>query len=358
MIPIAKPLIEQDEIDNVVSVLKSGQLAQGRWVEEFENEFAKYIGVEYAIAVVNGTVALDLALKALNIKAGDEVIVPAFTFIATANTALFQGAKPIFADIDERTFNLDPESVKERITPKTKAIIPVHLFGQAADIQAFVDITEDHRIALVEDCAQAHGARYKGKRAGGFGIGTFSFYGTKNMTTGEGGMITTNNETIAKRLRLLRNHGQSEKYLHTELGYNYRMTNIAAAIGICQLKKLDRWNGERRKNAKYLDGKLKDIRGLTVPYVAPHNEHVYHQYVVKLGKDRDKIKEELATKGVGTAVHYPIPLNKQPVYSKEKTECPVSERMATQVLSLPVHPAVTEEQIVQVAKAVEEVLIR
>lgn len=187
MIPIAKPVINEDEIANVISVLRSGQLTHGRVVEDFECAFARYIDVKDAIAVVNGTVALDLALKALNIKPGDEVIVPSFTFIATANAVLFQGAKPVFADVDEKTFNINPESVKERISSKTKAIIPVHLFGQAADVQAFVDIAEDHKIGLVEDCAQAHGAKYKNKCVGGFGIvGTFSFYPTKNMTTGEG----------------------------------------------------------------------------------------------------------------------------------------------------------------------------
>lgn len=359
MIPIAKPLIEQDEIENVIAVLKSSQLAQGKWVEQFEKDFAQYVGVEHAIAVVNGTVALDLALKTIDIKAGDEVIVPAFTFIATANAALFQGAKPIFADIDEKTFNIDPESVKEKINNKTKAIIPVHLFGQAADIQAFTELTEDHKIALIEDCAQAHGAKYNGKRVGGFGIGTFSFYGTKNMTTGEGGMITTHDETIAKKLRLLRNHGQSEKYLHAELGYNYRMTNISAAMGICQLKKLDNWNNQRKKNAEYLDSEIKSLDGITIPYVASSNEHVYHQYVIKIDQYRDQVKDKLATKGVGTAIHYPIPLYKQPVYAKTSNEkCSISEKVADQVLSLPIHPGVSEEEIKQIANAVKEVWIK
>ncbi|HLC69337.1 MAG TPA: DegT/DnrJ/EryC1/StrS family aminotransferase [Candidatus Bilamarchaeaceae archaeon] len=361
MIPIAKPIIESEELENVKSVLSSGQLAQGKWVNDFEQQFANYIGVKYAVALCNGTVALDLALKAIRIKQGDEVIVPAFTFIATANAVLFQGAKPIFADVNEKTFNLDPESVKEKITKKTRTIIPVHLFGQPADMRALMQIADDHKMYVVEDCAQAHGAKYDGRRVGGFGLGTFSFYATKNITTGEGGMVTTNDEQVAKKLKLLRDHGQSEKYLHTELGYNYRMTNIAAAIGIAQLAKLEKWDEKRRKNAEYLNEHLGGVKGIVTPYVAANTEHVYHQYVIKVerefGKTREQLKDELAKRGIGSALHYPLAVHQQPLYKNlgYKTNCTVSERLANKVLSLPVHPGLSTEQLEQIPKTIEEI---
>jgi len=258
MIPIVKPVISTDEIQAVAEVLKSGMLAQGKVVEEFENAFAEYVGVKNAVAVANGTISLDIALKSLGIKQGDEIIVPSFTFISTANAVLFQGAKPVFADVDERAFNINPEDVVEKITGKTKAIIGVHLFGHPFDVQEMQKICEDHKVHLIEDCAQAHGAEYEGNKAGGFGIaGCFSFYATKNMTTGEGGMITTDSEEIAKVCRLLRSHGESQKYCHTMLGYSYRMTDIQAAIGLAQLNKLDKLDERRIKNAEYFNRGLK-----------------------------------------------------------------------------------------------------
>ncbi len=279
-IPIAKPEIREEEIKRVIEVLKSGMLAQGRMVEEFERAFAGYIGVREAIAVSNGTVALDLALKAIGIKEGDEVIVPAFTFIATANCVLFQHAKPVFADIDERTMNIDADDVLEKITDKTKAIIGVHLYGQPFDVKAISDICEDHRLILIEDAAQAHGAEYDGKGVGGFGIGCFSFYPTKNVTTGEGGMITTDDVELAEKLRLLRNHGDAGKYNHVVLGYNYRMTDFQAAIGIEQLKKIDLLIEKRIENAEYLNKNLRD--DIAKPYVMKNVRHVFNQYVVQV----------------------------------------------------------------------------
>jgi perosamine synthetase len=241
-------------------------LAQGKVVEEFENAFAEYVGVKNAVAVANGTISLDIALKSLGIKEGDEVIVPSFTFISSANAVLFQRAKPVFADVDDRTFNINPEDVVEKITDKTKAIIGVHLFGHPFDVREMGEICEDHKVHLIEDSAQAHGAEYEGNKAGGFGIaGCFSFYATKNMTTGEGGMITTNSEEIASVCRLLRNHGESQKYHHTRIGYNYRMTEIPAAIGTMQFKKLDKFNEMRINNAVYFDNHLK-VHGLELPH--------------------------------------------------------------------------------------------
>ena len=250
MIPIAKPLIEEEEINAVIEVLKSGMLAHGKEVEAFEREFADYLGIKHSIAVANGTTALDVALKSLKIGPGDEVITTPFTFIASSNSILFQGAKPVFADIDPKTFNLDPNDVLEKINKKTRAIVVVHLYGQPADMKAFKEIAEDYNLYLIEDCAQAHGAEFEEQKVGTFGdIATFSFYPTKNMTTGEGGIVLTNDDELARRADLIRNHGQRKKYLHEELGYNLRMTNIAAAIGRVQLRKLDEWNSKRIENA-------------------------------------------------------------------------------------------------------------
>ncbi|MFA4702000.1 DegT/DnrJ/EryC1/StrS family aminotransferase [Pyrococcus kukulkanii] len=363
MIPIAKPLIGEEEIKAVTEVLKSGMLAHGKEVEAFEREFAQYLGVKHAVAVTNGTAALDVALKALGIKPGDEVITTPFTFIASANAILFQGAKPVFADIDPKTFNLNPDDVLEKITNKTKAILVVHLYGQPADMKAFKEITEDYKLYLIEDCAQAHGAEFEGKKVGTFGdVAAFSFYPTKNMTTGEGGMVVTNNDELAKKADLIRNHGQAEKYLHVELGYNLRMTNIAAAIGRVQLRKLDEWNEKRIKNAKLLTEGISKIEGLTPPYVDPRVKHVFHQYVIRVEDDfplsRDELTAKLREKGIGTAVHYPMPVHWQPLYQKlgyPKDICPNAIEASKRVLSLPVHPAVTEKDIEYIIGTLEEI---
>lgn len=361
-IPIAKPLIGDEEINAVVEVLKSGMLASGKEVEAFEREFAQYLGAKYGIATCNGTTALDVALKALKIKEGDKVITTPFTFIASANSILFQGAKPIFADIDPKTFNLNPDDVLEKITDKTKAILVVHLYGQPADMKAFKEIAEDYKLYLIEDCAQAHGAEFEGQKVGTFGdIAAFSFYPTKNMTTGEGGMVITNNEELARRAKLLINHGQTKKYYHEELGYNLRMTNIAAAIGRAQLKKLDKWNAKRAENAKLLTEGISKIKGLTPPYVDPRVKHVFHQYVIRVEDDfpltRNELMEKLREKGIGTAVHYPMPVHWQPLYQKlgyPKECCPNAVEASMRVLSLPVHPAVSEEDVAYIINALRE----
>ncbi|MPW38629.1 aminotransferase class I/II-fold pyridoxal phosphate-dependent enzyme [Thermococcus sp. 101 C5] len=362
MIPIAKPLIGEEEINAVVEVLKSGMLAHGKEVEAFEKEFAQYLGAKHAVAVTNGTAALDVALKALKIGPGDEVITTPFTFIASANAILFQGAKPVFADIDPKTFNLDPNDVLEKINDKTKAIVVVHLYGQPADMKAFKEIAEDYKLHLIEDCAQAHGAEFEGQKVGTFGdIAAFSFYPTKNMTTGEGGMVVTNDDELAKRADLIRNHGQAEKYLHVELGYNLRMTNIAAAIGRVQLKKLDGWNEKRIENARLLSEGISKIEGLTPPYVDPRVKHVFHQYVIRVEEEfplnRDELMAKLREKGIGTAVHYPIPVHQQPLYQKlgyPKDICPNAIEASKRVLSLPVHPAVSKEDIDYIISALKE----
>ena len=352
-IPIAKPVLGKKELEAVKEVFESGMLIQGKKVKLFEEKFAEYTGVEHAIAVTNGTVALDVALKALNLGPGDEVITPAFSFIASSNCILFQNAKPVFADIDPKTFNIDPSDVAEKITSKTKALIPVHLFGQPAKMDALKEIAEDKGIFLVEDAAQAHGAEYKGQKAGSIGdMGCFSFYATKNMTVGEGGMITTNDPKLARKARLLRNHGQSQKYHHDTLGYNYRMTEFCAAIGSVQLKKLDESNAKRRVNAQLLTQGIRRFHGLTVPYVDKDVKHIFHQYVVRVEedypRDRDELADSLTEKGVGVAVHYPLPIYRQPLYLKlgyEETKCPNTEDACRRVLSLPVHPLVDRKDV-------------
>jgi len=360
-IPVARPAIGQEEISAVTSVLESGMLASGDRVAEFEKRFADFCGTNHAVAINNGTAALHAALLAADIGPGDEVIVPAFTFVATASAVAMCGAKPVFADVDEQTFNIDPRQVEERVTPKTRAVIGVHIFGQPCDVEALQQICESHNLKFIEDAAQAHGALYKGTRVGGIGhLGCFSFYATKNMITGEGGMVTTSEKAYNERLRLLINHGQSEKYLHTRLGYNYRMTDIGAALGIVQLKKLEKFNLRRRKNAEFYNASL-SVKGLTLPFVGPARNHVYHQYVVRLTDEfplnRTTFIEYLRARGIGTAIHYPIPLHRQPLFSLENDPdpCPVSTSLAGSVLSLPVHPLLDQKELSYICDTINRV---
>ena len=355
-IPIARPIIGQEEIKAVEEVLKSGMLAQGEAVKSFEDEFAAYLGVKNAIAVNNGTVALDLAIKGLDLEPGSEIITPAFTFIATANCALYQGLRPVFADVDEKTFNIDPDDRQERITPRTKAVIGVHLYGQPFQISAVQEICQDRSIALVEDCAQAHGAEWKGKKVGSFGTGCFSFYPTKNMTTGEGGMITTDDDALAARLRLLRSHGDSGKYNHISLGYNYRMMNLQGALGRVQLRRLEEFTARRIANAGYLNDQIKTT-GISTPFQMDGVRHVYHQYVVRVEDEfpasRERLMEYLQAKGVGSAVHYPKAVYQQPFYKDlgyTDVSCPVAEDVSRRVMSLPVHPALSAEDLQYIAE--------
>ena len=364
MIPIAKPMIGSVEIDSVVEAMRSGGLAQGPRVQAFEEQFAGYIGVSHAVATSSGTAALHVALLAHGIGEGDEVVTTPFSFIATANAVLFTGARPVFADIGE-DYNIDSEKIMQAITPKTKAVLPVHLYGRPAEMKAIEEIAEDHNLALIEDACQAHGATCGDdcRKAGSFGTGVFSFYPTKNMTTGEGGMITTDNPGIAKQARMLRDHGSSRRYVHEILGYNLRMTDMGAAIGMVQLKKLDQFNSARRMNAAHLTGELKHVAGITTPDDAPG--HVFHQYTVRVaGVDgsrcgdctRDDLVAHLGEKGIGTGVYYPIPIHKQPLYQKLGFEdsLPVAERFADEVLSLPVHPAVSEADLDYIIETMKE----
>ncbi len=360
-IPLVRPMIAEEEVEAASRVLRSRMLAQGAIAADFERKFAHYLGVNEAITISNGTAALDVALKSIGIKEGDEVITTAFSFIASANAVLYQGAKPVFADIQRDTFNVDPQDIKAKITNKTKAVLAVHLFGQPFDVAAVREICEDHGLLLIEDCAQAHGAEYEGRKVGSFGIGCFSFYATKNMTTGEGGMVTTSDATIARVARLLRDHGQAAKYVHTILGYNFRMSDVEAAVGIAQLEKLDAMNAKRISNAHYLNRCL-TLEGATLPREAHGTTHVYHQYVVMLSLeviDRTRFAAYLQDHGIGCAIHYPFPIYQQPLYqslgySPELAACPVAEEVAQSVLSLPVHPALTHDDLKYIVQTVND----
>jgi perosamine synthetase len=370
MIPIAYPLLGAEEKDAVLQVLESGQLAQGKHVVRFERDFARLCQVEDAIAVSSGTAALYLALLAHDIGPGDEVITTAFSFAATANVILMVGATPIFVDIEPDTYNINPYLVARAITKRTKALLPVHLYGNPCSITHLVQIAEEHRLALIEDACQAHAATVHGKPVGGFGTGCFSFYATKNMTTGEGGMVTTNHPALAARIRLLRNHGQATHYHQIALGYNLRMTDIQAAIGVVQLQRLEKMTAQRIANATLLTEQLQDA--VQTPSAHPEDRHVYHQYTIRVAGDRDAWVKSLQEQGIDSRIHYPVPIHQQPFYREhpDKYRCvgsqdtasveqtagdahlPVTEEAARHVLSLPVHPALSTEDVMTIAKEV------
>ncbi len=362
MIPIAKPVLGKEEISSVVSVLKSGALAQGKMVEQFEKDFAEYIGTKHAIATSSGTTALHLALLAAGIKEGAEVITTPFTFIASSTSILHCNAKPVFADIDPETFNISPKEIEKKITSKTKAIMPVHLYGLPCEMDKINEIAEKNNLVVIEDACQAHGSEVGGKKAGSLGLaGCFSFYPTKNITTGEGGIITTDSGQVDEMARLLRQHGSRKRYYHEILGYNFRMTDIGAAIGIGQLKKLDKINRKRSRNAKFLSKNLSKIDGIIVPKVPRGYAHVFHQYTIRVSEKfplrRDAAAEHLAKNEIGYSVFYPILVNKQPVFQINSAESyPVAEKIAEQVLSLPVHPSLSKEDLEKIVQVFNEMV--
>jgi perosamine synthetase len=355
MIPIAKPLIGPEEKQAVMDVLDSGMLAQGPRVQAFEEAFANFCGTRFAIAASSGTTALQLALLAHGIGKGDEVITTPFTFIASANSILYTGARPVFVDINSDTFTIDPALIERAITPATRAIMPVHLFGLCSDMDVIQTIARKHNLVVIEDACQSHGADYHGKKAGSFGTGAFSFYATKNMTTGEGGMITTDDPEIAEKCRVLRQHGMRVRYYHDELGYNFRMTDIQAAIGLAQIKKIEQFNLARIKNALFLS---ENLQGVVIPCIPNGYTHVFHQYTIRIGNGhRDALLEHLHEKGIGTGVFYPVPVHLQSFYRNElgySMTLPQSEKAAAEVLSLPVHPALSESDLNEIVQAVNE----
>jgi dTDP-4-amino-4,6-dideoxygalactose transaminase len=333
--------------------MESGMLAQGPRVAAFEEAFADYVGVDEAIAVSSGTEAIRLGLLALGVGPNSEVVVPAFTFVATATAVMMTGATPVVVDVDGETFCMDPGQVEAALSNKTKAVMPVHLYGHPADMEPLVDLCRDRELALVEDACQAHGARWKGRRVGSLGdAGTFSFYPTKNMTTGEGGAVTTSDPVVAERLRLLRQHGLAGPYQYRMFGYNSRMTDIEAAIGLVQLTKLDGHNLGRRMNASLLTEGLEDV--VATPTEAPWAEHVYHQYTIRLA-DRDGLWDHLRHNDIGCGVYYPHPLNEVPILEGKVRvvgEPVVAKALSEAVLSLPVHPGLSSQDIETVIMAV------
>jgi dTDP-4-amino-4,6-dideoxygalactose transaminase len=350
MISIASPNLGEEEERAVLDVLRSGRLAQGPKVAEFEKNFAEFIGVKHAIATTSGTTALELAIAVFDFPKDSEIITTSFTFVATANTIVLNGCKPVFVDIDEKTFNLDPNLIEAKITKKTVAIMPIHLYGQCCDMDKINEIAKKHNLKVIEDACQSHGAEYNNKKSGSLGdLACFSFYATKNMMTGEGGMITTNSDELAEKIRLLRNHGQIERYKIKLIGVNARMTELQAAIGVEQLKKLPKMNEKRQEIAKQYDERLKN--NFEIPYVASENKHVYHQYTIKT-QNRDDLIEKLKQNEIGYGIYYPIPIHLQEPYIKKfnygEGDCPVSEKLAKQVLSLPIHPKISLEDVEKV----------
>jgi dTDP-4-amino-4,6-dideoxygalactose transaminase len=343
MIPVARPDIDEAEIAAVTEVLRSGMLAGGRRVVELEERWAAFIGTKHAIAVSNGTVAEMCVFAGLGLGPGDEVITVGHTFNATVSSILYTGATPVFVDIEPDTYVIDASAIEAAITPRTRAICPVHLFGLPADMDAIGAIAERHGLAIVEDACQAHGATFGDRRVGSFGHGTFSLYGTKNMTTGEGGLITTDDDQLADWIRLYRNQGMRERYHHEILGYNFRLTDVAAAIGLCQLDKLER-NTERRRAiaARYQTG-LADLP-VKLPTTPADRTHVFHQYTVEVGPTRDAIVAALAAAGVSTGIYYPIPVHRQEYVLKLGIEAdlPVTDHAAATTLSLPMYPGLSD----------------
>ena len=338
-VPIAQPVIGEEEKAAVIEVLDSGNLAQGAKVEEFEAAFAEYVGAKHAIAVSSGTAAIHLSLLAHGAGKGTEVITSPFSFISAANAILHCGARAVFGDIDAKTYNLDPESVKDLITPFTGVLMPTHLYGNPADLDAFKAIANRHGLAIVEDACQAHGAIYKGQKIGSINTTCFSFYPSKNMTTGEGGMVTTNDSAVAWNVRDKRQHGQ--------IGFNYRMTDIQAALGIEQLKKLDEFNAARRRNAEMLTAGLSEI--VICPVEAEGITHCWHQYTIRVKTRRQTILKALHEAGIDARVYYETPIHLQAPYSGS---CPKAEKASKHVISLPVHPSVTEENIAKMIEVI------
>jgi dTDP-4-amino-4,6-dideoxygalactose transaminase len=356
MIPAARPEIGEEERAAVDRVLRSGMLAQGPEVAAFEEEFSKHVGGRHCVAMNSGTSALHLGFIAGGIKPGDEVIVPSFSFAATANSVVLAGGVPVFADIDPKTFNIDPNHVEKLITKKTKAIMPVHLYGHISPMNEINALAAKHNLIVFEDAAQGHLASLDGKNSGEFStVASFSFYPTKNMTSGEGGMCVTDSAEVARMLKLLRNQGQEIRYKNEVVGFNTRMTDIHAAIGRVQLAKLPGWTKKRQENAAFLSANLKNV---VVPHVAPGTTHSYHQYTILIpGKDankRDEFMKRIGEKGVGSGVYYPTPIHRLPSFNLD-LNLPVTEEIITECVSLPVYPSLTQDELNTIVSVVNEV---
>lgn len=359
MIPVAEPNLSGNELKYVKDCIESGWISSiGEYVKKFEQGFSKYCGVKHGIAVANGTVALHLALEALGIKTGDEVIVPALTFVATANAVKYTGAKPVFVDSEPRTWNIDPEKIEEKITKKTKAIIPVHLYGHPCDMDRINETAEKHGLKVIEDAAEAHGAEYKKKKVGSLSdISCFSFYGNKILTTGEGGICLTNDEKTAEKIEQLKDHGMSKerRYYHPQMGYNYRLTNIQAALGLAQLERIEQTIEAKRRNAKIYNSLLKDVKGITLPVEESWAKNVYWMYSILVEKDyrlkRDELMAKLKQEGIDTRPFF-IPLHKMP-YLSGGEKLPIAEGLGEKGINLPSSVKLTKEQIEKITSIIK-----
>jgi perosamine synthetase len=353
-IKLARPYVGDEELEAIRRVLVSGVLTNGPATREFEAAFRQRHQVEHAIAFANGTVALAAMYLGLDIGPGDEVIVPSMTFISSATSVLHVGATPVFADVLPDTFNLDPEDVRRRLTPRTRAILAVHYGGQPADMAELSDIALDAGVVMLEDAAEAHGASYRGQPVGGLGkAAMFSFTPTKNITTGEGGIVTTNDGDLAARLRLLRNHGQTSLYQHAVLGFNWRMTEMQAAMGVVQLGRLDNIIRRKRKNATTFGDRLRQIRGVTPPAAQPDREHVYMLFTTLLDNGRDEVRDAMLRAGVEVRLYFP-PAHRQPIFAGRRVDLPVTEDLSRRMLSLPFHTRLTDRQFEDIATTLEK----
>ncbi len=359
-IPLSKPYFDKRELEMVKKVLDSGWLTHGPKNQEFEEKFAKYIGTKYAVSLNSCASALFSVIKVLEITG--EVILPSFTFAASANAIVTAGAKPVFTDIDYQTGNIDPKDLSRRITRKTEAIMPVHFAGQSCQMDKIMTLAKKYKLWVIEDSAEAIGAKFKNKKTGSFGIGCFSFFPTKNITTGEGGMVTTNNKNLAQQIKLLAGHGiakSTSQRIKTEKswyraavlpGYNFRMSNILAAIGVAQLKKIDKMNSLRRKQANYLNKHFKKLNQIDLPRETPRTKHVYQMYTIKIKPgQRDLLIRKLKEKGIEASVHFDPPVHLQPYYKKtygyQVGDLPITEKVAKSIITLPMFPQMTRQQL-------------
>lgn len=356
MINIAEPQLGIEEKERVLEVLNSKMLASGEYVKQFEKEFAAYHNMQHAVATSSGTTALHAMINALPVEPGDKVFTTPFSFVASANALLYCGLVPVFVDIDPKTYNISSAALAEAIKehPDAKAVLVVHIFGLPADMDEIAALASENNLLLLEDCAQSHGAVYKGEKVGTFGTAAaFSFYPTKNITSGEGGMVLTNNQQLAEQVRRFINHGQSCRYHHDFLGYNFRMTNIHAAIGIEQLKKLDKFNCKRIANANYYLNNIDNSKVL-LPYTPPSCTHVYHQFTIQV-EEREKFISYMQNKQIGCAVHYPLLIPNQKLYAeyqRDRLSWPTAEALCKHCVSIPVHPGLSEQQLQYIAEAV------
>jgi len=370
-IPLSKPFLGQEEFNEVKKVLNSGWLTHGPKNEEFETAFAKYIGVDYAISLNSCASALFAAVKSLGLTG--EVILPSFTFVASANAIVAAGAKPVFAEVEWQSGNIDPEDVKRKITSRTEALMPVHFAGQACRMDEIMKIAKKHKLSVIEDSAEAIGAKYRGTKTGLFGVGCFSFFPTKNITTGEGGMVTTNDKKLWQKIKALAGHGISKttsQRLRVKkpwyraaamVGYNFRMSNILAAIGVEQMKKLEKMNNLRRAHAAYLNEGLKNISSIEIPTPTKNCFHVYQMYTIKLKKgNRDALVRKLKERGIEASVHFDPPVHLQPFYMKNfgcrKGDLPITERLSQSIITLPMFPQLAKKELGYIISAIKEVV--